>query len=123
MATRPATPAPASASRSGGRPANRDVQRRLTDADIALQQSKVEGRGRFHFFEDAMRSRALLSAELAQNIYDGLSRDEFEPFLQPQYDLDRRRDRRLRSAHPLASSAAVACSRRSSSCSPPRKRT
>lgn len=65
-----------------------DVQRRLTDADIALQQSKVEGRGRFHFFEDAMRSKALLSAELAQDIYEGLVRDEFEPFLQPQYDID-----------------------------------
>jgi len=64
-----------------------DVQRRLTDADIALQQSKVEGRGRFHFFEDAMRSKALLSAELAQDIYEGLVRDEFEPFLQPQYDI------------------------------------
>ena len=71
------------------RPAHEpDVQRRLTDADIALQQSKVEGRGRFHFFEDAMRSKALLSAELAQDIYDGLLRDEFEPFLQPQYDID-----------------------------------
>ncbi|MAS08189.1 MAG: hypothetical protein CL534_26335 [Ahrensia sp.] len=64
-----------------------DVQRRLTDADIALQQSKAEGRGRFHFFEDAMRSKALLSAELAQDIYEGLVRDEFEPFLQPQYDI------------------------------------
>lgn len=65
-----------------------DVQRRLTDADIALQQSKADGRGRFHFFEDAMRNRALLSAELAQDIYEGLARDEFEPFLQPQYDID-----------------------------------
>jgi diguanylate cyclase (GGDEF)-like protein/PAS domain S-box-containing protein len=74
------------------RPAHEpDVQRRLTDADIALQQSKVEGRGRFHFFEDAMRSRALLSAELAQDIYDGLVRDEFEPFLQPQYEIGGKR--------------------------------
>ncbi|WP_223476711.1 sensor domain-containing protein [Oricola indica] len=64
-----------------------DVQRRLTDADIALQQSKSRGRGRFHFFEDAMRRRALLSAELAQDICDGLKRDEFEPYLQPQFDL------------------------------------
>lgn len=65
-----------------------DVQGRLTDADIALNQAKRKGRGRYHFFEDGMRSRALLSAELAQEIYDGLRRDEFEPWFQPQFDMD-----------------------------------
>ena len=64
-----------------------DVQGRLTDADIALNQAKRSGRGRYHFFEDGMRSRALLSAELAQEIHDGLLRDEFEPAFQPQFDI------------------------------------
>ena len=70
---------------------DRDVKGSLTDADIALQQSKTTGRGRYHFFEDEMRNRALLSAELAQEIYDGLNRDEFQPHVQPQFDISGKR--------------------------------
>lgn len=64
-----------------------DVQKRLTDADIALQRSKEEGRGRFRIFQDDMRNRALMSAKLAQEIFEGLRRDEFEPYLQAQFDI------------------------------------
>ncbi|MEL6235749.1 MAG: EAL domain-containing protein [Pseudomonadota bacterium] len=64
-----------------------DGERALADADIALYDAKSDGRGRHCFFEEAMRYRILHSAELAREIEQGLDRDEFEPFLQPQIDL------------------------------------
>ncbi|MEM8741493.1 MAG: EAL domain-containing protein [Pseudomonadota bacterium] len=64
-----------------------DGERALADADIALYDAKSDGRGRHCFFEEAMRYRILNSAELAREIEEGLDRDEFAPFLQPQINL------------------------------------
>ncbi|RMH49018.1 MAG: EAL domain-containing protein [Alphaproteobacteria bacterium] len=64
-----------------------DPERPLADADIALYEAKRGGRGRFSFFEPAMRERVETGARLAEEIRRGLERGEFEPWFQPQVDL------------------------------------
>jgi len=56
-------------------------------ADIAMYQSKQEGKNRFSIFsQDSGSSSKLL--ELEDEFYEGLQRGELETFLQPQIDLE-----------------------------------
>lgn len=58
----------------------------LTDADIALNEAKLAGRGKCRLFEQKMRDGALQLIHLAQEIRAGIKAGEFEPFFQPQVD-------------------------------------
>lgn len=64
-----------------------DVDELLKKADMALYRAKGDGRGAFHFFEQAMdeqlQARRALELDLRRALQDG----EFELFYQPLYHL------------------------------------
>lgn len=63
-----------------------DAERMLTDADLALYESKRSGRGRVGFFAPELRVRFETHARLAAELRESLSRGAFEPMFQPQID-------------------------------------
>lgn len=56
----------------------------LTNAEIALQHAKDQGRRSFCFFTEGMRRRVRRSKALSDEVLAGLDRAEFVPFYQPQ---------------------------------------
>ena len=56
-------------------------------ADLALYQSKAEGRGVFHLYNDDMSAKVKLKREKEDRLYEALQRDEFELYFQPKIDL------------------------------------
>ena len=60
----------------------------LGNADIALYEAKKRGRGRVEFFSDGLRHAAVLAKKTADELVQGLERDEFVPFFQPQFDAE-----------------------------------
>ena len=63
------------------------IQQALLDADIALNDCKSRGRHRCTLFHKKMRQSTVQSAQLAQEIIDGLKAKEFVPWFQPQTDI------------------------------------
>ncbi len=63
------------------------IEQTMANADIALNSSKSMGRGRCIIFEPHMRDEAVHSVEIATEIREGLGRDEFLPYFQPQVDM------------------------------------
>lgn len=63
------------------------IEQCLLDADTALLKGKAFGRNRTVFFSDDMRSEARATATIAAKIKDGLDRDQFVPFFQPQVEM------------------------------------
>ncbi|HET9033188.1 MAG TPA: EAL domain-containing protein [Dokdonella sp.] len=55
----------------------------LRDADVAMYRAKAHGRQRFELFDDALRQEALNVLDLESDMRRALTRDEFEPYLQP----------------------------------------
>ena len=93
----------------------------LRRADIALDHAKTGRSARPVWFDAGMERALLVHSEIEQGIRFGLEHDQFVPFFEPQVDLAHRRDRRLRSARPLAPSAQRASSRPTGSSRSPRK--
>ncbi|WP_269583813.1 bifunctional diguanylate cyclase/phosphodiesterase [Roseibium sp. Sym1] len=58
----------------------------LIDADIALYRAKSNGRNRFEFFSDTLKSEIVRNKKVADDILCGLERQEFLPYFQPQFD-------------------------------------
>ncbi|PWV99915.1 periplasmic sensor diguanylate cyclase/phosphodiesterase [Hoeflea marina] len=58
----------------------------LVDADIALYRAKKNGRNRFEFFNESLKTGIIRSKRLADDILSGLERQEFLPHFQPQFD-------------------------------------
>jgi diguanylate cyclase (GGDEF)-like protein/PAS domain S-box-containing protein len=58
----------------------------LIDADIALYRAKSNGRNRFEFFSDTLKSEIVRNKKVADDILSGLERQEFLPYFQPQFD-------------------------------------
>ncbi len=56
-------------------------------ADLALYQSKAEGRGVYHLYNEDMSTKVKLKREKEDRLYEALQRDEFELYFQPKIDL------------------------------------
>ena len=63
-----------------------DVKRLLINADIALYRAKARGRNRFEFFSDALQAEVVNTKRVADEILNGLERNEFIAYYQPQFD-------------------------------------
>lgn len=63
-----------------------DVKRLLINADIALYRAKARGRNRFEFFSEALQAEVVKTKRIADEILNGLERDEFIAYYQPQFD-------------------------------------
>jgi len=63
-----------------------DPQKLLIDADIALYRAKSRGRNRFEFFTKALQAEIVSTKRVADEILNGLERNEFVAFYQPQFD-------------------------------------
>ncbi|GAB4348102.1 MAG: EAL domain-containing protein [Oricola sp.] len=61
-------------------------ERLLIDADIALYRAKSNGRNRYEFFTDTLRAEIVRNKRVADDILNGLDRQEFLPHFQPQFD-------------------------------------
>ena len=63
-----------------------DVKRLLINADIALYRAKGRGRNRFEFFSEALQAEVVKTKRVADEILNGLERNEFIAYYQPQFD-------------------------------------
>ena len=63
-----------------------DVKRLLINADIALYRAKGRGRNRFEFFSEALQAEVVQTKRVADEILNGLERNEFVAYYQPQFD-------------------------------------
>ena len=83
----------------------RTAQQLLINADIALNRSKEDGRGRYVFFELGLRAEVEANKWLAEDFRRGLEEAELECFYQPQFDVDAGRvltfEALVRWRHPL----------------------
>ena len=58
----------------------------LVNDDIALYRAKARGRNRFEFFSDALQAEVVKTKRVADEILNGLERNEFVAYYQPQFD-------------------------------------
>ena len=63
-----------------------DVKRLLINADIALYRAKRRGRNRHEFFSEVLQAEVVNTKRMADEILNGLERDEFIAYYQPQFD-------------------------------------
>ncbi|MEO1773312.1 MAG: EAL domain-containing protein [Pseudomonadota bacterium] len=63
-------------------------ERLLTDADLATYTAKAEGRGRYAFFDTALREEMEREARLVEALDDALSASRLEIWFQPVVTLD-----------------------------------
>ncbi len=59
----------------------------IRDADAAMYQAKERGRGRFQFFDPALRDRAMAKHSIEADLRLALERSEFRLFYQPLFSL------------------------------------
>ncbi len=63
------------------------IQQCILDADTALLAGKKLGRNRTVVFANEMRRKAVETANLAGEIKEGLAKNRFVPFFQPQFEM------------------------------------
>ena len=63
-----------------------DARRLLINADIALYRAKARGRNRYEFFSEALQAEVVNTKRVADEILNGLERNEFVAWFQPQFD-------------------------------------
>jgi diguanylate cyclase (GGDEF)-like protein len=64
-----------------------DVDQLLKNADMALYRAKDDGRGRFHFFESEMDTKAQARRTLELDLRKAVAEGEFQVFYQPIVNL------------------------------------
>jgi len=64
----------------------RDVTTLIKNADMALFEAKGRGRNTFHFFDQAMNSRALRRLDIAVALRHAIAQDQLELYYQPKVD-------------------------------------
>lgn len=67
-------------------PNEKDFERVLMDADIALYAAKNNGRNQYKIITDRMRSEFVLKERVSKEIREGIEAKQFVPFFQPQID-------------------------------------
>ena len=65
---------------------NAEVERLLSDADIALYQAKELGRGRYAIFSDVFRANVTRTQALSDELQLAVREGRLEPYYQPQVD-------------------------------------
>ena len=82
-----------------------DADRLLRNADLALYRAKLDGRGKFRFYEPEMNARMQARHSLEHDLRRALAEQEFEVLYQPLVDVRTRRvtgfEALLRWRHPL----------------------
>jgi diguanylate cyclase (GGDEF)-like protein/PAS domain S-box-containing protein len=68
-----------------------DADLLLRNADLALYRAKLEGRGKYRFFEPEMKARMQARHALEHDLRRALAEQEFEVFFQPFVDARTRR--------------------------------
>ncbi|WEX79118.1 EAL domain-containing protein [Sinorhizobium numidicum] len=63
-----------------------DARKLLVNADIALYRAKKNGRNRHQFFTPMLQAEVVTTKRIADEILEGIERDEFVPWYQPQFD-------------------------------------
>lgn len=63
-----------------------DPRQLLVNADIALYRAKSRGRNRFEFFTEDLQAEIVSTKRTADEILNGLERNEFLAYYQPQFD-------------------------------------
>ena len=64
-----------------------DAEELLNNATYALQEAKLNGRGRVQMFTDEIREKVLGRLQLEEEIKIGIKKNEFEMYYQPKIDL------------------------------------
>ncbi len=64
-----------------------DLEHLLKHADLALYQSKAEGRGVYHFFEKSLDDLAQSRRKIEIGLREAIACAEFQIYFQPQYKL------------------------------------
>jgi diguanylate cyclase (GGDEF)-like protein len=65
-----------------------DASELLVDSDIALYKAKDGGRNRYEIFNSDLQTELAARKRLADEILQGLERNEFLPYFQPQFDAE-----------------------------------
>ncbi len=68
--------------------ANSDPDKLLSNADLALYQSKQTGKGRYSFFSEPLVQKARHQRRLADDVLRGIENREFVAFYQGQYSAE-----------------------------------
>lgn len=63
-----------------------DARKLLVNADIALYRAKQGGRNRHQFFTPTLQAEVVTTKRIADEILEGIERDQFVPWYQPQFD-------------------------------------
>jgi diguanylate cyclase (GGDEF)-like protein/PAS domain S-box-containing protein len=64
----------------------KDAEALLRNADLAMYEAKANGGGHFRFFASEMNRRVAARAKLDRELRQAVTRQEFDVYLQPQYD-------------------------------------
>lgn len=64
-----------------------DAEELLNNATYALQEAKLNGRGRVQMFTDEIREKVIGRLELEEEIKVGIQKNQFEMYYQPKIDL------------------------------------
>ncbi len=61
-------------------------RKQVNDILVALYRAKARGRNRFEFFSEALQAEVVKTKRVADEILNGLERNEFVAWFQPQFD-------------------------------------
>ncbi len=72
-------------------PGKKNAEQALHEADLAMYEGKREGRGRFRFFHEELRSGLKERMQFEAELRNAITRNEIMPFFQPMVQLPSKR--------------------------------